>query len=176
VERQPEKAAELERTWRQWNAELAPPAWAPDTSRPKAATAGGIDGWVARGCKIGKQAGVLLVEGQTPRPYIANFAMQVVGPTELRVRLRSPSGGAGRVEWRLSDQPEFVARQAVDFRVAAGDWQEARVALPVPAAATLVHVRLYVPAAEKSVEVSRIQCFRQSEPKRPAHDWNFAKP
>ena len=54
--------------------------------------------------------------------------------------------------------------------VSAGEWHEIKVALPVAADTKRIHLRLFLPAQKKPVEISRIQFFNAN---KPAREWNF---
>jgi hypothetical protein len=65
---------------------------------------------------------------------------------------------------------DFDNQHVVSFVIAAGDWQDVKVALPMRAGEKLIHLRIYLPAQTKPVEVQRIQLLGA---KTPAREWTF---
>ena len=179
----PEKVAALESAWKNWNRELLPPAWsgAPAKAGTKSAkksqapstSATVVSGWMARGCKLSVQKGSLRMEGSNDSPYMANAGLSATGPVKFQLRLRSPSGGVGKLQWRLDGQADFINSQITEFTVTAGDWQEITVPVPLKTTDKLIHVRIYLPADKQAVEVDSIQVFVESQETTPVKVWTF---
>jgi hypothetical protein len=110
---------------------------------------------VPKSARVTGRDGAIVVEGDGKKPFLAMTRLNLQGPVTLRMRARS-GGGAGKVQWRTSDQETFPATgQAVDFMLPpGGDWGEARV--PLPAEGSLLHLRLYLPARDGPVEIDWI--------------------
>jgi len=75
------------------------------------------------------------------------------GPVTVSIRLRSPSDGAGKIEW-LGDVEAGAQPKSVSFNIHVGDWSELKVAMP--ADGLLGTMRLYLPANPESVDVDWI--------------------
>jgi len=72
----------------------------------------------------------------------------------VKFRVRSPTAGAGKVEWLPSPQSNDKA-QSVSYKIAAGDWQDISVALPAEGALGIV--RLYMPTQKEPVQIDSIE-------------------
>ena len=111
-------------------------------------------GWKLRGCEGVVKAGVLTVTGKSKAPLLAFAAGKISGPAVIKFRVRSASGGAGKVEWlptpKLTDQAKSVS-----FVLTGGDWQELNVSLP--ATGPLGIVRLYLPADKDPVQLDWVE-------------------
>jgi hypothetical protein len=78
-------------------------------------------------------------------------------------RIRSETGGAGKVEWI----PSSGKMQFVPFQVPAGEWQD--ISADIPATAALGIFRLYLPAQSAPVELDHVELKGPGKPKR----WDF---
>ncbi|MFZ5831233.1 MAG: sulfatase [Planctomycetota bacterium] len=128
--------------------------------------------WVPKNSTAEIVEGYLHIQGEGRSPFLGTVSAKAPGPLELRSRLKSAAGGAGRVQWRTADQESFPGEgQTVSFTLKPGDWQEAKVDLPVKG--QLVQMRLYVPAQEKPVDIDWIELWRSGEKPARAMRWDF---
>ena len=132
-----------------------------------AATTDPLDGWKARACDAVEKDGVLTVTGNSASPFLGLGAGKSGGPTVVKFRARSATGGAGKVEWLPTPQAADKAK-SVAFQIAGGDWSELTVELP--AVGTLGIVRLYLPAEKNAVQLDWIE-LKPAQGK--AQRWDF---
>jgi arylsulfatase A-like enzyme len=126
-----------------------------------------FEGWKLRSGAGTVSAGVLTVTGEGADPFLALGAGNFAGPAEIRFRLRSTVGGAGRLEW-LPAPRETDQAKSVPFTVKAGDWQALSVRLP--ATGKLGIVRLHLPAHEAPVQLDWVEL---SSDGGKSQRWNF---
>lgn len=113
-------------------------------------------GWVARGAEVAVDDGRLKLQPSGRQSFLAHAGLQVGGPVEVAVRIRSPKEGKARLQWRTEGQETFPTEgQRKNFTIAAGDWQEARVPLAVKG--RLVHLRFLPPQQEQAIEIDWIE-------------------
>ncbi len=128
------------------------PAFDPTTiksrpANPNANTADNdpLEGWKERQCEAVVSGGVLTMT-QTGKPgtaFLGHTMGRTVGPVEVKMRMRSPVGGEGKVEW-MGDTENGAEPNSIPFAVAPGDWQE--VVVQIPETGILGTMRLYLPA------------------------------
>ncbi len=111
-------------------------------------------GWRLRGCAGTVSEGILTVTASSNAPFLGFAAGKLNGPTVVKFHIRSPTAGAGKVEWLASPQANDKA-QSVSYKIAAGDWQDISVTLPAEGALGIV--RLYLPALMESVQIDSIE-------------------
>lgn len=130
------------------------------------------NGLVPKFCKATLVAGALRVEADGRAPFLGTAQVKHAGPLTLKLRLRSPAGGPGKVFWKTADQKEFPSSgQTVAFTLAPGaDWQDVSLELPVEGQSGIV--RLYLPADKAPVEIESIQYF-SADSGKPVRAWNF---
>lgn len=147
------------------------PAYNPSAAKRDAS----LQGWVAQQCKATVANGVLRVEAIGRTPFLGNAQFSQAGPVLVKLRARSTAGGAGKIQWRTTEQEEFPpSGQLVAFELKPGEaWQDLTVELPVKG--ELVHLRLYVPADMSPVEIDSLAVL-SSDPASPARQWNFNTP
>jgi arylsulfatase A-like enzyme len=151
----------------------ANPAFQASASRPAAANAAAdpLEGWKARQCEAVVKDGVLTMTGKGNAPFLGHGMGRTNGPAVVNLRVRSPSGGAGRVEWLPGGAGDATGAKSVPFEFAAGDWRD--VSVEVPATGALGVVRLYLPAASEPVELDWIEVRAQGG---KAQRWDFKTP
>jgi hypothetical protein len=151
----------------------ANPAFQASASQPAAANTASdpLEGWKARQCEAVVKDGVLTMTGKGNAPFLGHGMGRTIGPAVVNLRVRSPSGGAGRVEWLPGGAGDATGAKSVPFEFAAGDWRD--VSVEVPATGALGVVRLYLPAASEPVELDWIE-VRAQEGK--AQRWDFKTP
>ena len=113
-----------------------------------------LGGWKARACDADVNDGVLTVTGKGDAPFLGLGAGKMSGATSVKLRIRSKTGGAGKVEWLPTPQAADKAR-SVPFQIAVGDWQD--VAVELPAEGTLGIIRLHLPAQKDPVQLDWIE-------------------
>src|SRR5215204_2419857 len=129
----------------------------PNPSYKATAAQAGADplgGWKARGCDAVVAGGVLTVTatGRSGGVFLGHGMRDVSGPVVVTLRVRSASGGDGKVEWLPpGGAAAGTSPKSVPFEVPAGDWKELTV--DVPAQGPLGILRLYLPASTKPVQL-----------------------
>jgi arylsulfatase A-like enzyme len=142
------------------------PAYNPRTSSQPDPTAG----LVPKFCKASLVEGALRVEADGRAPFLGTAQVRLTGPLTMKLRIRSSSGGPGRVQWKLADQDTFPkSGQRVDFAFTGGDqWQDITVSMPVQGKPAIV--RIYLPADRSPVEIQTIQFGGQGSEEKA---WSF---
>jgi arylsulfatase A-like enzyme len=147
------------------------PAFQTSASRPAADVADPLEGWKARQCDAVVKGGILTMTGKGNAPFLGHGMGRTTGPAAVNFRVRSQSGGAGRIEWLPGGAGDATGADSVPFEFAAGDWRE--VSVDVPATGPLGVVRLYLPAANAPVELDWIEIrAKAGKPQR----WEFNAP
>ena len=96
------------------------------------------------------------MKGKTAAPFLGLVAGKFSGPTVVKLRARSATGGAGKVKWVPSAQAsDQASAKSVPFQLAGGDWQEVTVELPARGALGIV--RLYLPAQKEPVQLDWVE-------------------
>lgn len=132
---------------------------------------GPLQGWIGRGCKLAVEDGALQVQGEGRAAFIARAGLNEPGPLEVRLRVRSETGGSGKIEWRPAGAEDFDGKHVAGFAIAAGDWQDVNVPIPLAAGEKLIHFRVHLPTAQSPVRIQRIQLFAKAE--KPLCEWEF---
>ena len=132
------------------------PDYKPSTSdRAAVAIKDPLLGWKARACEASVQDGIVTVTGKGDAPFLGFGAGRMSGETVVRLRVRTATGGAGKVEWLPTPQAAAAAKSVV-FQISGSiDWQE--VSVPLPAEGAPGIVRLYLPAQKESVQLDWIE-------------------
>jgi len=136
-----------------------------------------LGGWVAKGCRTAVRDGVLRIEPEAAKPFVASARLGQMshnGPVVLKLRVRAAHDGKGQIQWRCADQEKFpTSGQVVSFDYpAGGDWQDIEIEVPVEG--TLVHVRLHVPGDAGLVEIDSIAFVAADRPETgPLAEWEF---
>jgi hypothetical protein len=143
----------------------------------KAAVGDDLQGWVPKGVKTSLKEGALHIEADGRMPFIANARLGTLkneGTVNMTLRVRSATGGEGKVQWRTSAQETFVSEgQVATFKVPAGNvWNEVPVKLDVTG--EVAHVRVYVPAQNGGVEVDWIKVAPAGKGKEMSWDFGGA--
>jgi arylsulfatase A-like enzyme len=130
------------------------PAYEPAAAKAAAKKADPLEGWKERQCKAVIADGILTMKatGKGGAAFLGHAMTKMNGPATVKLRVRSPSGGAGKIDRlpKTSADPSVVVSSP--FEVKAGDWQELSVALNE--AGPLGTLRLYLPDADiDSIEI-----------------------
>lgn len=165
--RHPEIASRLEAKLRTWCATLQPAGLSAnfdqhheslfaehDVIAGKAASAKGADdamhGWLCRNGTLTLQEGALVAApdpkaAANAKPFLTKTGLDLPGPVSVTLRVRSATGGEGRLAWRTEAQPDFVSAAEAKFTIKPSrDWQDITVELPVEG--RLIHLRIKPPA------------------------------
>lgn len=82
-------------------------------------------------CRITAEGGALVIESTGEDPYLLLPPMYVTGKIAVTLRMRSTSGGAGRVYWSTSSERGFAEERAAGFAMRHDDqWHDYTVSLP----------------------------------------------
>lgn len=127
-----------------------------------------LQGWKARGCDAVVKDGVLSLTGTGKATFLGHGMAKTSGPATVTVRVRSASGGPGKVEWLT---PMKDDAKSVPFDVPAGGWKELTV--EVPAQGPLGLLRVYLPAAMHPIDVDWIE-VRGKEAATKRQRWEFS--
>ncbi|MCH9778007.1 MAG: sulfatase [Planctomycetes bacterium] len=156
----PEKVAELDALIDEFIKETGAvvPKPNPDFNpRSQAAVRDPSFGLVPKMCQLSFVKGAIQIEGTGRTPFLGTAQVKLSGPLSLKLRIRSTSGGTGKVRWKTAGQEGFPQTgQAVDFTLKSSkEWQDVIIKLPVTGKPQIV--RLYVPATKEPIEIQTIQ-------------------
>lgn len=143
------------------------------SAEPKSTAKGGdpLGGWKERQCKAVISNGVLTLTatGKPGTAFLGHGMAKMSGPAVVKLRVRSTSGGVGKVDClpQTSADPTHVI--STPFEVKAGDWQDITVELSH--SEPLGTLRLYLPVTTgQSTEVDSIEV---APIKGRAERWGF---
>lgn len=191
----PDIAARLEAKLKTWSDTLQPPGL-PTTLDPhhedlfaehdlilptaaavradrKSAPEGSVLGWICRNGTIAIKDGALVVtpdaNAKAP-PFLSATGLDLAGPVQLKMSVRTKKGGAGFSSWRTSEQKDFVPKEKVDLEwPTSGEWREVNATLPITG--KLIHLRIGTPRDGEGIEVRSIE-LKSDAAKRPVI-WKF---
>ncbi|QDT44492.1 Arylsulfatase [Gimesia alba] len=125
--------------------------------RLKIPSRGPAFGLVPKMCKLTIVKGAARIEADGRTPFLGTAQVKLPGPLTLKLRLRSATGGFGKVQWKTAAQETFPRTgQTVEYSFKGGkQWQDVNLPLPVEGKPGIV--RLYVPAGESPVEIQTIR-------------------
>ena len=127
-----------------------------------------LEGWKERGCKATLADGILSMKstGKGGAAFLGHAMAKMKGPAVVLLRVRSQTGGAGKVDClpKTSADPSVVI--TAPFDVKPGDWQELKVQMPQRG--PLGTFRLYLPDAE-------IDFIEVTPSGQRAQRWDFGK-
>jgi arylsulfatase A-like enzyme len=132
-------------------------AAAAKTSTPGPATGTDLlEGWKARQCEALVANGVLTMTASGKgAAFLGHGLGKSAGPAEVRLRVRSNAGGAGKIECLPGGASDPNPAETVAFNVAKGDWQALTVNLST--SGPLGVVRLYLPATLAPLELDWVE-------------------
>jgi hypothetical protein len=152
------------------------PAYKPTAAKPvnprvAADPSDPLLGWKVRQCDASVKDDILTI---TAKPnikamFLGHVMGRTTGPVAFALRVRSATGGEGKVEW-LGDTKAGAEPKSVPFKVAAGGWQE--IAVEVPAQGVLGTTRVYLPASPQPLDVDWIE-LRHKGPDAKPQRWDF---
>ncbi len=148
------------------------PAFQASAARPAGADAADpLQGWKARQCDAVVQGEILTITGKGNAPFLGHGMGRSIGPAVVKLRVRSQSGGAGRIESLPGGAGDATGAMSVPFEIAAGDWRE--VSVDVPATGPLGVVALDIPPPDEPVELDWIEVRAKG---LKAQRWDFNTP
>ncbi|MBA63070.1 MAG: N-acetylgalactosamine 6-sulfate sulfatase [Planctomycetaceae bacterium] len=128
---------------------------------PKKMSPKGLLGWISRGADVEMNAESLKLTPNNRQPFMTTANLQVEGPIDFRIRLRTARDGVGKLQWRTHEQELFPeSGQLQSFEVTAGEWQQVKLHLNV--AGKLKHVRLFLPSLKDITEIDWIEIASQA--------------
>ena len=129
--------------------------WAPPSAEPM--TDGPVSRW---------DGGIMTVKG-TAKPgtaFLGHAMGKMNGPAVLKLRVRSQTGGAGKIETFPKGSAVTDGMVSTPFEVKAGDWQD--LSIDLKTSGPLGTLRLYLPDGDiDSIEIAPA--------KGKAERWNF---
>jgi arylsulfatase A-like enzyme len=159
----PDIATRLRTKLTEWCAELNPPGLAlgpmapiwndyfdfylEGKPAPKPDAMSETQEWLARGGKLIKKDGVLLLtpDQAGKGAFITRSQFKIAGPAIAKLTLKTATFGPGAIAWRMEGDKDFLPANRVAFEVKASDeWQTHEIALP--AKGRIIHVRVHMPA------------------------------
>jgi len=133
------------------------PAYKPVAKTPTKST-DPLDGWKERQCKATLADGHLSMKatGKPGTAFLGHGMAKLSGPAVIKLRVRSASGGAGKIESFPNGSADPQGMVAVPLEIKAGDWQDVQVTLSN--AAQLGTLRVYLPDSDiDSIEVAPVK-------------------
>ena len=124
------------------------PAYKPTVAQVKPQNTDPLDGWKERQCKATLRDGVLLMKaiGKAGTAFLGHGTGTMKGPATVNLRVRSTSGGAGKIESFPKGSADPTGMVEAPFTVSAGDWQDLQIKVNNPG--PLGTLRVYLPDAE----------------------------
>lgn len=126
-------------------------------SNESASPARQLEAWKERECKAVLSGGTLTVSGsgKSGAAFLGHATGKLSGPAVVRLRVRSESGGDGRIEVYPNGSKDTTEVFKYPFTVTKGDWQEVQVNLDH--AGFLGTLRLFLPLDRSPLEIDRIE-------------------
>jgi hypothetical protein len=153
------------------------PAYQPGAAKPvnpktAALAAAPLEGWKARQCEAVVRHGALLMtgSGKPGAGFLGHVTGQMTGPATVKMRLRSPNAGAGKVEWVPHGAADPSAAKSVPLHVASGDWQE--ITVDLAGHDPIGTLRLYLPAGTSPLELDWVELRGQGAGTK-SQRWDF---
>ncbi len=142
------------------------PAYKPVAAKAPAKSADPLNGWKERQCKATISDGILSMKATAKNgaAFLGHGMAKMSGPATIKLRVRSLSGGAGKIESFPKGSADPDGMMSIPFEIKTGDWQD--VSLDIPSKAALGTVRVYLPDSDiDSIEVAPV--------KGKAMKWDF---
>ena len=145
---------------------LLNPAYKPVAVKVAVKSTDPLDGWKERGCKATVTDGILSLKstGKSGAAFLGHGMAKMAGPAAVKIRVRSQSGGAGKVESYPKGSADATGMTAVPLEIKAGEWQELK--LDLAGNSPLGTLRVYLPDAE-------IDFIEVAPAKGKPQRWNF---
>jgi len=155
-----------------------PPGYQSSNEKPEAdntakmANKEPILGWIAKNAEATLEGDSLRINPVGRQPFLANAKVRAIGPAQVRLRLRVPHNGPGRLQWRTEGQDAFpAAGQEKSFDVVGGDWQE--LSVPLPVEGKLIHLRLFISDWKGPTEIDWIEIGPKDGRTQDHKRWDF---
>lgn len=146
----------------------AAPSTPPTKLSPKS-----LLGWILRGADVEMDTESIKLTPNGRQPFMAIANLQLTGPIEVRIRIRSTRDGVGNLQWRTHEQEFFPeAKQLQSFGLTAGKWQEVKLQLATEG--KLKHVRIFVPTPKNTTEIDWIEINSKSNSQKKRWDFQSA--
>ena len=130
-------------------------------------------GWILRGADVEMDTESIKLTPNGRQPFMAIANLQLTGPIEVRIRIRSTRDGVGNLQWRTHEQEFFPeAKQLQSFGLTAGKWQEVKLQLATEG--KLKHVRIFVPTSKNTTEIDWIEMNSKSNSQKKRWDFQSA--
>ena len=129
-----------------------------------------LDAWKQRGCTASIADGVLTMKGTgtAGTAFLGHATGNMTAPATVTLRVRSESGGAGRIDCLTQGAAKPEEKVSTEFEVSKGGWQT--ITIDLKHAGRIGILRLYLPAHNSPVEIDQIDI----EPKNgKAERWSF---
>ncbi|WP_395743706.1 sulfatase [Prosthecobacter sp.] len=125
------------------------PAYKPVAAKvPAQAKADPLQAWKERGCKATISEGILTMKssGKPGGAFLGHGTAKMTGPATVKLRVRSQTGGAGKIDSLPNTAGDPSVVHSAPFEVKAGGWQELKIDLGEKG--PLGTLRVYLPDAE----------------------------
>jgi arylsulfatase A-like enzyme len=142
------------------------PAYKPVAAKIPAKSADPLQCWKERGCKATLKDGILTMKatGKPEVSFLGHATGKMTGPATIKFRVRSQTGGAGKVDSFPNGSADTTGMVSMPFEVKAGDWQDVQLQLKAPG--PIGTLRLYLPDSD-------IDSIELTPAKSKAEHWNF---
>ena len=125
-----------------------------------------LGGWKIRLCTASLANGMMTVKGAAKpgTAFLGHAMSRMNGPAVLKLRVRSQTGGAGKIDTFPKGSADPTGMVSTPFEIKPGDWQEFSIDLKT--SGPLGTLRLYLPDCDiDSIEIAPA--------KGKAEHWNF---
>jgi len=132
-----------------------------------------LDAWKQRECRATLEGGTLKMQG-TGKPqgaFLGHATGNMMAPATVTLRVRSPSGGPGRIDCLPQGANNTENILSTPFVVAPGDWQT--ISVELKHTGRIGVMRLYLPVANQPIEIDQIDIKPLSG---KVESWTFEAP
>lgn len=179
AETNPEKLKALIELHDQWAAEMAKtaaplptPKVPPAKSSSSTVKSETFLGWAIKNAEVSAQSDSLRITPTNRPPLLVKSKLKGNGPVEVRLRVRTNTGGDGKMQWRTEGQELFPASgQDKSFTVAGGDWQE--LSVPLAVEGRLAQLRLFLSVRKQPIDVDWIEIAPTEGSDKERQRWDF---
>jgi GxxExxY protein len=142
------------------------PAYKPVAAKAPSKAPDPLGGWKERGCKATLTDGILTMKatGKPEVSFLGHATGKMTRPATIKLRVRSQTGGAGKVDSFPNGSADTTGMVSTPFEVKPGDWQD--LSIDLKTTGPLGTLRLYLPDCDiDSIELTPAKG-------KPEH-WNF---
>ena len=124
------------------------PAYKPIATKVPAKSTDPLVAWKERQCKATVNEGILTMKctGKPGTAFLGHGMAKVNGPATVKLRVRSETGGAGKIEILPQTAADSSVIHSTEFEVKSGEWRELKIELSEKGA--LGTLRVYLPDSE----------------------------